>query len=230
MHQSADNTPQDDYLAAPLVPPLPPPPPSVVAVSVAAAGRPFPSSVLVCGVALYKDALFCIFRHLDALTLMRAARVCRLFALMGREDSLWKRLSTARESQFASSFRTLKRDGLQFSFTGAERKQCFRRVQRLKRSEDMMVTCSKCCSAFLVTRELIVEQLSGPTIAVLGVAGPEWWDDLWWCKTCYAKFGICECCGFRTSICLADVIVRSDRYISYCQFCERCHMPHTAPP
>ncbi len=146
-------------------PPAPPPPipPWFVVAAVATATtkeRPYPSSVVVCGVALYRDALFSVLRHLDMTSLLRAARVCRLFSLMAREDSLWKRFAGKTESQFVTSFRALKREGLQFSFSGVERNQWQRKIERMRQRWNDVVFCRRCSQGFFFGGELMCEQLA----------------------------------------------------------------------
>jgi hypothetical protein len=73
---------------------------------------------------LYKDVIYSILLHLEVPTLLVVARVCRLFALMAKEDNLWRRFNEGGGSrQFLSSLYQLKAAGkVEFSFTGAEKR------------------------------------------------------------------------------------------------------------
>ncbi len=143
----------DPALGAP--PPPPPAAPVRVARAVAAEERPVPPQVECCGAMLYKDVIFCIFLHLDVPTLLAAGRVCRLFALMAREDNLWKRFNEASMSaQFAQSLRLLKSCGqMQFSFTGAEKRVYKGRCRDLFARMGQTLTCCACHKGVKMTPE-----------------------------------------------------------------------------
>lgn len=221
MDQDATTTAND---SGPISPPAPPcPPPAPVAAFCAAAPavqvteRPYPSSVVVCGVALYKDALFCVFRHLDLPTLLSAARVCRLFSLMAREDSLWMRLS-GKESQFCTSYQSLRREGLQFSFTGAQKQQCRRKIDQLHELRNQSVTCRRCHKSFQMTYELIRKQYVRMTLCV-AVPGK---TNYVWCESCYANLGLCPTCGHRSNVTVSDVAGVNNRFGCSGHVCQKC--------
>jgi hypothetical protein len=132
----------------------PPPPPPVVQVTQGGAvERPGPTLVECCGQMLYKDVIYCIFLHLNVPTLLMVARVCRLFALMAKEDNLWRRFNEGGAStQFLSGMYQLKALGrVEFSFTGAEKRIHKGRCRELFASMGRPVKCMACSFTMFMT-------------------------------------------------------------------------------
>lgn len=79
--------------------PPPPPPPAAPAVLSVIASKPrvpllahlgaVPPVVVVAGVRVSKTCVWLVMRFLDAPDILNAAQVCRVFALVARDDVLW---------------------------------------------------------------------------------------------------------------------------------------------
>jgi hypothetical protein len=168
---------------------------------------------------LYKDVIYCIFLHLDVPMLLAVARVCRLFALMAKEDNLWRRFNEGGGgSQFFISLKELKSgsSGVEFSFTGVEKRIHKGKCRDLLAAMGTDVQCAPCRNVVRLTpaywRANKVAHYTDPRLRQ---------SMSFCCGSCLNQPKKCIACNVGTVVCNEEVLKTLLRSCGYPR-CEAC--------
>lgn len=203
---------------------LPPPPPPPAARAVVADPRrglvdlsDGTSFVRVAdGLAIGKVVVWLVMRHLTPPDLLVAARVCRLFALVARDDALWEHwLQTSLVRSATRTLRAYNATMFQLAPTGELRKAYIRLVRQVVHLDTLgqVISCFECFKQVQI-RDMEVWREHAFGLCLV----PEWPQVVAVCGRCRMVDRMCRTC--TATLAPVSFDAPQQRFVRICESCK----------